>query len=176
VFIAVSSRELLTRASEVPAILSPTHQLYYQINLIQKFSIEAEKQLNPLQSTLRSLLDEMIEVYDRYSDVSIFTLSNKKKVQITSARLMKVLPAFTKRVHQRDFDLILVHPIKRRLLLKMFAVSCLLSPVSSRLRRYQSRALKRVWRRTDEVLDEGFEEGFENTKFLEGSGLLSKKM
>ena len=68
-----------------------------------------------------------------------------------------MLPAFSRRLHQREFDLILVSSTRRRILLKMYAVACFLQ--AGREKSAHERGVRKLWRSSsygDMVLDEGF--------------------
>jgi len=73
-----------------------------------------------------------------------------------------MLPSFSRRLQQREFDLILVAPVRRRILLKMFAVACFLR--AGRVGAYE-RGIRRLWKSPslgDVIMDEGFHEEYEN--------------
>ena len=75
----------------------------------------------------------------------------------------QMLPAFSKRLQQREFDLILVTPLRRRILLKMFAVACFLR--AGREKSAYERGVRRLWKSPslrDIIMDEGFHEDDEN--------------
>jgi len=178
VFCAIKSRELVTNCMQTAPLVVPTHQLSYYIHLTDLLILQADAQLNPLRSTLRSLLDEMIEAYNTFAPKSIFTDSNKRQVHTTASNLALMLPDFTTRLHQRDMDMILVTPVKRRMLLKMFVVSCFMRATQSAYVRRRKQASEVVWKQAGRVsyVDEGFyDECKDNRRFLERKGLLSSR-
>ena len=44
----------------------------------------------------------------------------KKSIRKTAAEFMRMVPMFSYRLAQRDYEFILVSPVKKRLLLKMY--------------------------------------------------------
>ena len=46
----------------------------------------------------------------------------KESIKKTAKEFLSVMPLFTQRLAQRDYDLILVSPMKRRMLLKMYCM------------------------------------------------------
>ena len=48
--------------------------------------------------------------------------SVKESIRITASEFMKVMPAFVRRLAQREYDMLLVRPVKRRLLLKLYCL------------------------------------------------------
>ena len=71
-----------------------------------------------------------------------------------------MLPSFTRRLQQRDFDLILATPLRKRMLLKMFAVSCFMEVGRSK----RAPAIRDLWKPSmdDMIFDEGFHEDDDN--------------
>ena len=56
-----------------------------------------------------------------YLKVNILLIDSvKKSVRKTAAEFMSLVPMFSRRLAQRDYDFILVNPVKKRLLLKMY--------------------------------------------------------
>ena len=48
------------------------------------------------------------------------TESVKKTIRKTAGEFMTMVPMFSQRLAQRDYDFILVNPVKKRLLMKMY--------------------------------------------------------
>lgn len=46
----------------------------------------------------------------------------KESIRKTANEFLSVMPLFSQRLAQRDYDLILVSPMKRRMLLKMYCM------------------------------------------------------
>lgn len=91
--------------------------------VINAFCREAEYISDPTHDTLWDLLDELIEAHNALAPISVFGLSGKSSVKETSEEFIRLMPAFRKRLKQREYDFILVPPVKRRLLLKMYILS-----------------------------------------------------
>ena len=58
----------------------------------------------------------------RLMHVLSFIESVKNSIRHTAAEFMKMMPQFTRRVTQREYDFILMNPVKRRMLLKMYCM------------------------------------------------------
>lgn len=122
----LQSRHLLDYTHSIPDILAPSHLLANQIQVINAYCREAELLNYTLHSTLWATLDELIDVHNATRNFSIFANSTKLNVQQTANELAQLLPSLQSRLEQRERDMILVPPVKRRLLLKMFVLSTLL--------------------------------------------------
>ena len=120
------SRRLLDYVHSIPDILAPSHHLANQIQVINAYCREAELLHDTLHSTLWATLDELIDIHNATRDCSIFANSTKLNVQQTANELVQLLPSLQYRLEQREHDLILVPPVKRRLLLKLFVLSTFL--------------------------------------------------
>ena len=46
----------------------------------------------------------------------------KESIRHTATEFMKMMPTFVRRVAQREYDFILLSPLKRRMLLKMYCI------------------------------------------------------
>ncbi|XP_039259415.2 uncharacterized protein LOC120335862 isoform X1 [Styela clava] len=151
---ALEGRYAIKKAMAVPALLAPVHELTHQIHVMNALACEAEYVKDPLHSSLRDVLDELIDFHTRVAPISLFSESLKPTVHSTVQDLLKVMPAFTKRLKQREFDFILTSPVRRRLLLKLFIVSCFLNKTRSSQdatggedgRGGTYRVLQRLWR------------------------------
>ncbi|XP_004226995.2 uncharacterized protein LOC101242461 [Ciona intestinalis] len=150
----IKARYSLRAATKVPALLAPVHELSHHIKVVNALACEAEYLHDPLQSSLRDVLDDLILLHTRLSPVSIFAETLKSYVQTTITRLTEVLPKFSRRLKQREFDLILVSPVRRRMLLKMFAVACFMSGKEGRS---HTAGVRKLWSGSVSNLnDEGF--------------------
>ena len=123
----LQGRQVLERALSTPPIFAPVHELERQIQIINAYCREAEITGNQTFDTLWDLLDELIEAHNVFNSQSLFSQSNKKTVQDTANELMKIMPAFRKRLDKREYDFILMNPVKRRMLLKMYALGLFLN-------------------------------------------------
>lgn len=120
------SRRILDYTHSIPGILAPSHHLANQIQVINAYCREAELLNDTLHSTLWATLDELIDVHNATRNCSIFASSTKLNVQQTADELVQLLPSLQSRLEQREHDLILVPPVKKRLLLKLFVLSTFL--------------------------------------------------
>ena len=53
---------------------------------------------------------------------SLFADSVKDSIRRTAGEFMRLMPGFVRRLAQREYDLIMVRPIKRRILLKLYCM------------------------------------------------------
>jgi len=120
---ALKARVILEKALSAIPLFAPIHELAHQIKVINAYCREAEYIEDPTHDTLWDLLDELIEAHNTLVKVSVFGMSGKSSVKETSEEFIKLMPSFRKRLKQREYDFILVSPVKRRLLLKMFILS-----------------------------------------------------
>eukprot|EP00794_Sanderia_malayensis_P007985 gene7985-8842_t len=138
-------RHTLEQALSTLPLFSPVHELSRQIQIINAFSREAEFISDPTHDTLWDLLDELIEAHNHLSPVSLFgsATTNKQSIRETAKEFLKLMPSFSKRLAQREYDLSLVSPVKRRLLLKMYALGVFVNGRKSR-RRQREEVSKKV--------------------------------
>ncbi|EDO46899.1 predicted protein, partial [Nematostella vectensis] len=115
-------RHILEKALSSPAIFAPVHELERQIHIINAYCREAEYLEDPTFESLWDLLDELIEAHRALSPQSLFSQSNKKSVRETAKEFMKMMPQMRKRLDQREYDFILMSPLKKRMLLKMYVL------------------------------------------------------
>ncbi|XP_041358588.1 uncharacterized protein LOC121375280 [Gigantopelta aegis] len=140
-------RTILEKCRSVHPMFAPVHELSQQIQVINAYLREAELLSDALHGTLWDLLDEMILAYEKLEPKSLFGESVKDSIRSTSADLMKMMPMFSRRMAQRDYDLILVSPMKRRMLLKMFVMGVFLNGRSEKVAKQQITGpeLDRIW-------------------------------
>ena len=119
---ALRARYVLEASLMSLPLFAPVHELAHQIKVINAFCREAEYIKDPTHDTLWDILDELIEAHNALSPVSVFGMSGKNSVRETSQEFIKLMPSFKKRLAQREYDLILVPPMKRRMLLKMYVL------------------------------------------------------
>lgn len=120
---ALKARHTLERALSSIPLFAPVHELSHQVKVINAYCREAEYIGDPTHDTLWDLLDELIEAHNALASVSVFGMSGKNSIRETSEEFIKLMPSFRKRLKQRECDYILVPPVKRRLLLKMYILS-----------------------------------------------------
>ena len=138
----LQGRQVLERALSSPPIFAPVYELERQIQIINAYCREAELTENQTFHTLWDLLDELIEAHNVFSSQSLFSQSNKTTAQDTANDLMKIMPAFRKRMDRREYDFILMNPVKRRMLLKMYALGLFLNGRSAKARENVTKKLR----------------------------------
>ncbi|XP_005107153.1 uncharacterized protein LOC101860523 [Aplysia californica] len=148
-------RAVLDSCIRAPTVFAPVHQLARQIEIINAFCREAEKTGDSLHTTLLQLLDDMTDVFRRLEPVSLFAETVKENIRQNAARFVEMMPAFAQRLAQRDYDLILAHPVRKRLLFKMSMIGMFISgsrkkPVTDTL---TQRALLNIWEEAPDVVE-----------------------
>ena len=138
----LQGRQVLERALSTPPIFAPVHELERQIQIINAYCREAEITGNQTFDTLWDLLDELIEAHNVFNSQSLFSQSNKNTVQDTANELMKIMPAFRKRMDKREYDFILMNPVKRRMLLKLYALGLFLNGRSTKVQENVTKRLR----------------------------------
>ena len=126
-------RHILERALTSPPIFAPVHELERQIHIINAYCREAEYVEDPTFESLWDLLDELIEAHKALAPSSLFSQSVKKTIRETAKEFLKMMPAMRRRLDRRDYDFILMTPLKRRILLKMYVLGTFVNGRSSRL-------------------------------------------
>lgn len=142
----------------VPVVFAPVHDLARHIHIINTYCREAEYLRDALHMILWQTLDGLVETHAELSPKSIFAESVKKSIRRTAAEFMKMVPMFSQRLAQRDYDFILVNPVKKRLLMKMYILGLFLNGRSERVAKKKmfDPAVGRVWPPLPE--DKEFEE------------------
>ncbi|XP_071119124.1 uncharacterized protein [Haliotis cracherodii] len=143
----LKARTILEKCRSTTPMFAPVHELSQHIQVINAYFREAEKLGDGLHDTLWDLLDEMIQLHEKLEPKSLFGDSVKDSIRETAEELMKLMPMFTRRLAQRDYDLILVSPLKRRMLLKMTVMGFLLNGRSSGVAKKQITGpeMTRIW-------------------------------
>ncbi|XP_071800080.1 uncharacterized protein [Asterias amurensis] len=118
----LKGRIVLEHSLSTFPLFSPVHEISRQIQIINAYCREAEFLGDPIHDTLWDLLDELIEAHSHLAPISLFAESVKSSVRDTAQEFMKLMPSFKKRLAQREYDFILMTPMKRRMLLKMFTL------------------------------------------------------
>ena len=62
------------------------------------------------------------QVHSQIAPRSLFSESVKETIRSTASNFMHMMPKFAARLAQREFDFLLVNPMKRRMLLKMYCM------------------------------------------------------
>jgi len=131
---ALKARRVLEGALNAIPLFAPIHELSHQVQVINAYCREAEMIKDPTHDTLIDLLDELIEAHNHLAPVSVFGLSGKNSIKETSEEFIKLMPSFKRRLKQREYDFILVPPVKRRILLKMYIMSVFVGNIKKRRR------------------------------------------
>lgn len=115
-------RHTLEKALSSTPIFAPVHELERQIHIINAYCREAEFLDDPTFDSLWDLLDELIEAHRTLAPQSLFSQSVKKTIRETAKEFMTMMPQMRKRLDQREYDFILMDPMKKRMLLKMYVL------------------------------------------------------
>ncbi|WAR23447.1 hypothetical protein MAR_037116 [Mya arenaria] len=135
------------KIQRVSAVFAPVHVLARHIHVINTYCREAEYTHDALHMVLWEVLDDLVESHANIAPRSLFAESVKKSIRRTAAEFMKLVPMFSQRLAQRDYDMILVPPHKKRMLLKMYIMGLFLNGRSEKLakRNLLQPALEKVW-------------------------------
>ncbi|XP_013381613.1 uncharacterized protein LOC106152545 isoform X1 [Lingula anatina] len=158
----LTARQLMEKCLSMPPIFAPAHELSRQIQIINAYCREAEYLRDPIHATLWDLLDELIEAHSQVAPHSVFADSVKGSIRQTAGELMKMMPMFVRRLAQREYDFILLSPLKRRLLLKMYCLGLFLNGRQEKIQkdRLTSHQAKRIWTDASEKKDVQVDDGY----------------
>ena len=132
-------RKLLEVSYHMAPMLTPAHELSRHIQIINAYCREAEQLGDPIHDTLWDLLDELIEAHSNVSPYSIYSASSKKSVHKIAKELNQLMPDFRHRLDQREHDFILMSPVKRRILLKMYVIGTFVNGRAEKLKLQQQK-------------------------------------
>ena len=159
----IQARKDLETCYSYPKFFTPVHQLSQQIKIINTYCREAELLGNITHSSLTTLLMEMADVHNLLAPHSLFGKLERKATYFRVVNeLLAVLPGLRKRLEKREYNLCLVTPVKKRILLKLFAISVFLS---GRRRREKRSVIQLATAR--EVMDGGSCNANTNLRMLE---------
>jgi hypothetical protein len=127
-------RHILEKALSSTPIFAPVHEIERHIHVINAYCREAEYLEDPTFESLWDLLDELIEAHRALAPLSMFSQSVKKSVKETAKEFMKLMPQMRKRLDQREYDFILMNPVKRRMLLKMYVLGAFVNGRCDKIR------------------------------------------
>ncbi len=122
----LASRKVLEGCYSGPALFAPVHKLSRQIQIINAYCRETEAVKNPTHDLLWALLNEMIDTHNYLLTQSVYGALKTDSVLPHIQQLITLMPDFTKRLEQREYDLLLCVPHKRRILLKLLAITTFL--------------------------------------------------
>ncbi|CAH1772877.1 unnamed protein product, partial [Owenia fusiformis] len=156
----LKAKQIMERAVLAPPLFAPAHELARQIQVINAYTREAEMLDDQVHTTLLDTLDELIEIHSQVSPRSLFAESVKDSIRDTAEALMEIMPMFVRRLAQREYDFILVNPVKRRLLLKMYCLGLFLNGRSERIKKQKlmNTGTAQLWheKEEDESPDDGY--------------------
>ena len=130
----LAARQVAERCYSSTQFFAPVHELSTQIQIINAYCREAEVLKDPMHPSLWGLLYELIDLHTELYPHSVFKTSTKEYVPRPVQELMRLMPSLKKRLEQREYDLSLWTPAKRRILLKLLAVAAFMNNRSLRVR------------------------------------------
>ncbi|XP_060587857.1 uncharacterized protein LOC132743356 [Ruditapes philippinarum] len=135
------------KIQRLPAMFAPVHDLARHIQIMNTYCREAEYLGDPLHMVLWEVLDDLVETHANISPKSLFAESVKKSIRRTAAEFMPMVPMFSQRLAQRDYDFILVPPHKKRILLKMYIMGLFLNGRAEKLakKKLLEPELEKMW-------------------------------
>lgn len=147
-------RAIIERCRRLPAIFTPVHELAHQIHILNAYMRESELTCDGLHPTLWAVLDEMIDMHQRLEPKSLFGEMVLESIRKNAARFMALMPMFAQRLAQRDYDLILVSPLKKRLLLKMYIIAMWMDGSRQRKTHQEltQKVLNRIWEESPDIV------------------------
>ncbi|XP_076462253.1 uncharacterized protein LOC143294718 [Babylonia areolata] len=147
-------RAVIERCRRLPAMFAPVHEMSHQIHVLNAYMRESELMQDGLHPTLWAVLDEMIDMYQRLEPKSLFGEMVQESIRKNAAHFMTLMPVFAQRLAQRDYDLILVPPLKKRLLLKMYIIAMWLDGSRRRKTHHEltQKVLTSIWEGSPEVV------------------------
>ena len=120
----LQARRVLEMCYSYPKLFTPVHKLSRKIKIINAYCREAEMLENIMHESLMSLLMEMVDVYNLLAPQSLFIQSEHKSSYFSVVyELLVLMPHLQRRLEQREKKFILVTPLKKRILLKLFVIS-----------------------------------------------------
>ncbi|KAK7501125.1 hypothetical protein BaRGS_00007610 [Batillaria attramentaria] len=147
-------RAIIERCRRLPAIFAPVHELAHQIHVLNAYMRESELMQDGLHPTLWAVLDEMIDMHQRLEPKSLFGEMVHESIRKNAAHFMTLMPMFAQRLAQRDYDLILLSPLKKRLLLKMYIIAVWMDGCQRRKTHQQltQQVLARIWEESPDIV------------------------
>ncbi|XP_050403384.1 uncharacterized protein LOC126819417 [Patella vulgata] len=146
-YAVLQGRAVLEKCRTMAALFTPIHELTQQIQIINAYLREAEKLQDGFHDTLWDLLDEMIDAHHQLEPKSLFSDNVKESIRNNAAEFLKLMPMFSRRLAQRDYDYILVSPLKKRLLLKMNIIGMFLYGRKEKMARHKMvyPEIQKIW-------------------------------
>ncbi|XP_033109234.1 uncharacterized protein LOC117110591 [Anneissia japonica] len=169
----LEGRIVLEHALLTNPLFSPAHEVSRQIQIINAYCREAELLNDPIHDALWDLLDELIEAHSKIAPVSLFAESVKASIRETSQELLKMMPEFKRRLAQREYDFILMTPMKRRMLLKMYVLGIFVNGHVDKSRAQHTDTVQKLYNPMESLVlkhrqvegDDGFYDDFDGDQF-----------
>ena len=121
--VLVAGRNVLAGCHRVPAVLQPMHDVLRCLLIANAMARETTPDSDALHYAMWDIVDELSDAYNENNGRSIFSLAQKSSTAETARELSAILPAFSKRLAVRDFDLALVRPEMKSILLKLQVIA-----------------------------------------------------
>ena len=115
-------RELIEACNKSSGLLMPTHDLGRYIFIVNDLVRKTNRDNDAMHYALWGLLDELVELHNRYCGVSIFSMTEKRSTAKTARALLEIVPALTSRLKRREYEWCLLEPRRRRILFKLFVL------------------------------------------------------
>ncbi|KAL4236712.1 hypothetical protein ACF0H5_005096 [Mactra antiquata] len=143
----IKAKIMQEKIQRIPPMFAPVHDLARHIQIINTYCREAEYIRDPLHMVLWEVLDDLVETHAYISPKSLFAETVKKNIRRTATEFMTLIPMFSQRLAQRDYDFILIPPKKKRMLLKMYCMGVFLNGRSEKVARNKllEPAVEKVW-------------------------------
>ncbi|GFN79129.1 hypothetical protein PoB_000563500 [Plakobranchus ocellatus] len=149
------ARAVLDACLRAPSVFAPVHHLARHIQIVNVCCREAEKTRDGMHPTLLHLLDDMTDVHRRLEPGSLFAEKVHENIRQNAANFVVLMPAFCHRLAQRDFDLMLVDPVKKRMLLKMSIIAMFVNKNNQKLVKdsHTEQGLHQLWNELPDMRD-----------------------
>lgn len=121
--VLVAGRNVLAGCHRVPAVLQPMHDVLRCLLIANAMARETTPDSDALHYALWDMVDELTDAYNENNGRSIYSLAQKASTAETARELTAILPQFAKRLAVRDFDLALVRPEMKSILLKLQVIA-----------------------------------------------------
>ncbi|XP_064617152.1 uncharacterized protein LOC135481242 [Liolophura sinensis] len=143
----------LEKVQKAPPMFARADELAKQIEVINVYCREAEYLGDIMHRPLLNLVDSMIQTHAYIYPKSLFSNSVKSSIQETAAKFMDLLPVFSRRLTQREYDFILVSPVKKRILLKMLCLAIFLNGRAEKVakKKLTREAQAKMWQERPEI-------------------------
>lgn len=118
-----ASRSVIVQNYMSTPLLAPVHDVMRCLLIANAMARDTSSRVDALHYALWDLVHELADAYNKNDGKSIFALAQKETTNETARELITLLPALSKRLHERDFDLFLVKPQLKSILMKLLVIS-----------------------------------------------------